>query len=189
MTSGAASLAIVHELSDPENPTARVCSAFQVGDVVLGDPTALDDSLGLLHGVDALLRHQGQRRDDRLFSLPLERLQRHLEVGLIVYADSGLEAGRDWQRYLRFVAAPREAAAFEGWSVFVVENGQLGRLLWKRPGDPTVAQAFIEAGELDAVLRRFRSELTSSLSTRRPPPKSGERLRASRRDVGRAGRQ
>ena len=128
-----------------------------------------------------LLRHEGNRRSDELFALPLERLLRHLEIGLYVHADPGLDYGSDWHRYLRFQAVPREAPMFAGWRVFLVENGQLGRLVWCPPGQSDVQQAFVERGELDVALKRWRAEL---VVTRSVVPMSGERVKGKLRHVG-----
>lgn len=185
-----ASLSIDHELCEVEGERPRVRCALVIGNVVLGDPEAMVEAPAVLGGLDVLLRHEGNRRHDELFAMPLERLFRHLEIGLFVYADPGLDGGSDWQRYLRFVAAPREVSAFYGWTVFLVENGQLGRLIWREPGFKELQQAFVEVGALDAALKSCHSALEQDLASRRsvPPgstiPASGERLKGKLRDVG-----
>jgi hypothetical protein len=185
MDSETARCAIEHELDEVEGERPRVRCAFSVGEVLLGDADALSEAAALLGGVDVLLRHEGNRRSDELFAMPLERLFRHLEVGVFVYSDPGLDGGSDWQRYLRFLAVPREVAAFYGWTVFIVENGQLGRLVWRKPGHGELSQAFIEAGALDSALRAFSEELSSNLANRRSViPVSGERVKSKLRDVG-----
>jgi hypothetical protein len=193
MDSETACCSIEHELCEADGERPRVRCVLAVGDAVLGDDEALSDAVAVLGGVDALLRHAGNRRSDELFALPLERLFRHLEIGVFVYADPGLDGGSDWQRYVRLLAVPRELPAFNGWTVFVVENGQLGRLVWRRPGQSELEQAFIEAGALDEALKLFHEELAVNLATRRsvPPgvaasvaPASGERVKGKLRDVG-----
>ncbi|HVY30170.1 MAG TPA: hypothetical protein VHB79_26615 [Polyangiaceae bacterium] len=185
MDSETARCAIAHELEDVEGERPRVRCVFSVDDVVLGNVEALSEAVSLLGGVDVLLRHEGNRRSDELFAMPLERLFRHLEIGLFVYSDPGLDGGSDWQRYLRFLAVPREVAAFNGWTVFIVENGQLGRLVWRRPGHSELAQAFIEAGALDDALRAFSEELAANLASPTSViPLSGERVKSKIRDVG-----
>lgn len=177
--------AIAHELDEVEGERARARCVFSVGEVVLGDAEALTEVSALLGSVDVLLRHEGNRRSDELFALPLERLFRHLEIGLFVYSDPGLDGGSDWHRYVRFLAVPREVPAFHGWSVFVVENGQLGRLVWRAPGHRELQQAFIEAGALDSALRAFSEDLAASLANPHSViPLSGERVKNKLRDVG-----
>lgn len=188
MDSETACCSIEHELCD-DGERSRVRCVLAVGDVVLGDDEALSDPVAVMGGVDVLLRHAGNRRNDELFALPLERLFRHLEIGLFVYADPGLDGGSDWQRYVRFLAVPRELPTFNGWTVFVVENGQLGRLVWRRPGQAELEQAFIELGALDDALRAFYEQLASDLAMRRSvapsvAPVSGERVKGKLRDVG-----
>jgi hypothetical protein len=185
MDAETASFSIAHELCDVEGERPRVCCAFFAGDHTLGNPDALNEATAMAGAIDVLLRHDGNRRDDALFALPLERLFRHLEIGLFVYADPGLDGGSDWQRYLRFVATPREVPAFSGWTAFIVENGQLGRLVWREPGRAELQQAFIEAGALDDMLKQFQEELAANLATRRSVvPVSGERAKGKQRDVG-----
>lgn len=152
---------------------------------MLGDADALSEGPAMLGSLDVLLRHEGNRRNDALFALPLERLFRTLEIGVFVYADPGLDGGSDWHRYLRHLAVPREVATFSGWTAFIVENGQLGRLVWREPAHVELHQAFIEAGALDSALRAFSEDLSSSLANRRSViPVSGERVKSKLRDVG-----
>jgi hypothetical protein len=185
MSSETASLSIEHELCEVEGERPRVRCVLTVGECVLGDPETLNDVTGIAAAMDVLLRHEGNRVSDELFAMPLERLFRHMEIGVFVYADAGLDGGSDWQRYLRFVALPREVAAFQGWSAFLIENGQLGRLVWRAPGQPTLQQAFLERGVLDVALKRFQDELEDALAARRSViPTSGERVKAKLRDVG-----
>lgn len=189
MSSETASLSIEHDLCEVEGERPRVRCVFAIGDGVLGEPEALNDVTGIAAAVDVLLRHEGNRVSDELFAMPLERLFRHLEIGVFVYADPGLDGGSDWQRYLRFVALPREVAAFRGWSAFLIENGQLGRLVWREPGRAALQQAFVELGALDAALKRFQDELEDALAVRRSVipssiPASGERTKARLRNVG-----
>lgn len=181
MDSETESLSFVTEVCGAEGDAARVRCLCSVGVSPLGDPDVGWEAARLLSAVDVVLRHEGNRRSDELFVLPLERLFRHLEIGLHVHADPGLDYGSDWQRYLRFQAVPREAPTFAGWTVFVVENGQLGRLVWRAPGQSELQQAFVEQGELDAALKRLRMEL---LVKRSVAPVSGERVKGKLRDVG-----
>jgi len=175
------SLSFVVDACESEGDSARIRCLCSVGARLLGNADAGWEAPRLLSAVDVLLRHEGNRRGDELFALPLERLFRHLEIGLHVHADPGLDYGSDWQRYLRFQAVPREAPTFAGWTVFVVENGQLGRLVWRAPGRAELEQAFVEQGELDAALKHLREELVVKRSV---APVSGERVKGKLREVG-----
>lgn len=168
-----------YELSFDEVGTPVVSFAFRVGEHVLGD---LDVELAVRSVRDALvpiLRHEGDRRDDGLHQSPLEVALRRLEIGVLVYADPGLDSGSDWKRFLRFVVLPRQLSTFRGWSAYLLEDADGARLIWRDPGRAEPFEARLALGELEAALRSFHAELESQLDHPQSlVPHSGERRRS-----------
>jgi hypothetical protein len=163
----------------------RVCFTFRVGEHVIGDDSVEVDARAVIAALRPILRHDSDRRDDPLAALPLAELLPRLEVGVIVYADPGMDAGSDWKRFVRFVALPRECATFKNWSGFLVEDGAHARLVWREP-DRALREARLSPGELELALRAFAAELESAGDARHSlAPRSGERLKSSA-DLGEA---
>jgi hypothetical protein len=180
MSPDAPTFFVDYELISSDRGTPCVGFAFRVGEHVLGDENVEVDVRVALDAFRPILRHEADRRDDSLARLPLDQLLPRLEVGVFVYADTGVDAGSDWKRFLRFVALPRECSTFSGWSAFLVEDGERAWLAWRDPLKACLREAWLELGELESALRAFCSELESSLDGGHSlVPKSGERMKSS----------
>ena len=157
---------------------------FVVDGHVVGREDVREDLSLTLARLETLLRHRDDRRDNRWMVMPLGRLFQTLEVGTFVYADAGVDAGCDWKTFIRFVAVPRESAAFAGYSAFLVESADQARYVWRAPGEQQPREAWLAPGQVDTALARFRAELRARLDMRLNSPKSGTRPRQRLRDVG-----
>lgn len=167
-----------YALGSSESGRPQVSFAFRAGQRLLGDGTLEVDLRSVLDALAPILRHEGDRRDVALGALPLESLFRRLEIGVLVYADPGVEAGSDWKRFVRFVALPRQCSTFHGWSAYLVEGDDHARLLWRDPHRGELFEARLALGEMEAALRAFCVELEASLDKPHSVmPRSGERLR------------
>jgi hypothetical protein len=180
MSPDAPAFFVDYELCPSDTGAPRVSFAFRIGEHVLGDQDVELDARTMLGCVHSLLRHEGDRRDEALARTPLADLVPRLEVGVLLYSDPGMDAGRDWKRFLRFVALPPECATFFGWSVFLVEDSQRARLVWRDPRRSELGEAWLEHGELEAALRSFCAELALRIEGRQSlAPKSGERVKTN----------
>jgi hypothetical protein len=168
-----------YELGSGESGAPHVGFAFRAGERVLGDSAVEVEVRAVLDALMPILRHDGDRRDDALFALPLEALLPRLEVGVFVYSDPGIDAGSDWKRFVRFVVLPRQCNTFHGWSAYLVENELEARLVWRDPWRGQLGEARLALGEMEAALRAFCVELEASLEKPHSVmPRSGERLRS-----------
>jgi len=176
---------VEHEIAEIDGENLKVSFWFVVGASRLGFPGIYEDVTASAGRIEALLRHRDHRAAAELMPLPLDELFRRIEVGTFVYADPGLEAGRDWGRFERFVVTPRDASSFDGWTAFLVESEDNARLIWREPSTRRLHEARLTRGELDQALLRFHQGLRQLIeSARHHAPKSGARAKGRLRDVG-----
>jgi hypothetical protein len=173
------------EWLEPAGAAPELRYWYCVSEQILGAREASCTVETAASGVQALLRHEGARRDAALMKRPVQALYDELSVGLMVDFDAAFEPAKDWQRYLRFRAMPADAG-FSGWSAFVVEDDEHARFIWRAPGrGAKPSEVYLSLGAFDAALRAFQAELESHLRQRRSvPPASGARLRGPAREVG-----
>ena len=176
---------VEHEIAEIDGDNLKISFWFVVGPSRLGFPGIYEDLTASAGRIEALLRHSDQRAAAEMMSVPLDELFRRIEVGTFVYADPGLEAGCDWDRFERFVVTPRDASSFDGWTAFLVESEDAGRLIWREPSTRRLHEVRLARGELDRALRRFHDELRQLIGAARHfAPKSGARAKGRLRNVG-----
>lgn len=168
-----------YELGTSESGAPQVGFAFRVGNSRLGDLNVEVGARAVLDALVPILRHDGDRRDDALYAMPRESLFRRLEVGVIIYADPGIDAGTDWSRFLRFVALPRQLSTFRGWSAYLIEDSASARLIWRDPERTELLEGTLAIGEMESALRAFGAELEAHLDKPHSlVPRSGERFKS-----------
>lgn len=151
---------------------------FRAGEQALGSAGHERSVAATLADVSQLLRHEGNRRCDAWRERPAELLLRELQAALIVDFDFAVDPGPHWDARSRFLALPGDAPAFGGWSAFLIEAGDVARLLWSRhERRAPVFEQLLALGDFEAALKAFRAVLEQPVSSRQSaPPTSGERL-------------
>jgi hypothetical protein len=178
--------AVEYELIDMEGEPLRIAYWFRVNGQTLGRTDVASSFDCVAAELALLLRHTGNRRDDLLASKPHHQLFDQVQIGLMIDFDPWLDPGKDWERHLRFVALPPSAPAFDGWTAFLVENGNVAHFVWHAADQHhEIFECVFARGDFEAALHAFQAELSAHLNARRSlPPISGQRPKLAVRDTG-----
>ena len=109
-----------------------------------------------------VLNSAGDRSDPRLMALPANRVY-DIVHGALYDDDEPVEltyheATQLALHFERFQVSPSGFDVFDGWYICLVEDGLVGRLIWRTPKH-TIHETRIGAGEFDRVIDQFLTEL------------------------------